>query len=297
MVAAGLVIVGQNHNIGAVQKLAMLRSPFAGAHCVASGRHVPRPQQVSLGFTLDNHNKIAVGDCFDELRQSIGYDANAIDVVNPFARFVRIRPLLAKALFVLAIFENERAVRISIFEAPDFEQHRAAFIMVIIAIANGYFVVIVEGEAKADLLWSWNVPATCNAMGAGKWRSEHSEFLRGTDVVILPDNDEPGRNHADLVATSLQGIAKSVRVLELLGLAPKGDVIDWAKHGGTVEQLRDLIRREAKPWTPRPKLLEHVHRIYPNDAEHIIPCLAHRVQRPAEKINHALILGGKQGSA
>jgi len=82
----------------------------------------------------------------------------------------------------------------------------------------------------------------------------------------------------------------------LLGLAPKGDVIDWAKHGGTVEQLHDLIRREAKPWTPRPKLLEHVHRIYPNDAEHIIPWLTHRAQRPAEKINHALVLGGKQGT-
>jgi len=38
---------------------------------------------------------------------------------------------------------------------------------------------------------------------------------------------------------------------------------------------------EADPW------LEHVHRVYPNDAEHIIACLAHRVQRPAEKINHA----------
>ena len=51
------------------------------------------------------------------------------------------------------------------------------------AIATDYSVAIVEGEAKADLLWSWNIPATCNAMGAGKWKSEHSEFLRGADVV------------------------------------------------------------------------------------------------------------------
>jgi hypothetical protein len=47
---------------------------------------------------------------------------------------------------------------------------------------------------------------------------------------------------------------------------------------------------EADPW------LDHVHRIYPNDAEPIIKWLAHRVQRPAEKINHALVLGGKQGT-
>jgi hypothetical protein len=39
---------------------------------------------------------------------------------------------------------------------------------VIEAIASGYPIGIVEGEAKVDLLWSWNVPATCNAGGAGK---------------------------------------------------------------------------------------------------------------------------------
>ena len=121
------------------------------------------------------------------------------------------------------------------------------------AISNEHFIVVVEGEAKANLLWSWNVPATCNAMGAGKWRSEHSGFLHGADVVILPDNDQPGRDHAELVAASLQGIAKSVRVLELPGLEPKEDIVDWAKHDGTVEQLHDLIRREAKPWTARAK--------------------------------------------
>lgn len=40
--------------------------------------------------------------------------------------------------------------------------------------------------------------------------------------------------------------------------------------------------------------LDHVHRIYPDDAEHIIDWQAHRVQHPNEKINHALLLGGKQ---
>jgi Primase C terminal 2 (PriCT-2)/RepB DNA-primase from phage plasmid/Family of unknown function (DUF5906) len=38
-----------------------------------------------------------------------------------------------------------------------------------------------------------------------------------------------------------------------------------------------------------------VHRIYPDDAAHIINFLAHRVQRPGEKINHALLLGGEPG--
>jgi hypothetical protein len=46
---------------------------------------------------------------------------------------------------------------------------------------------------------------------------------------------------------------------------------------------------QAEPW------LEHVHKIYPDDTAHIIRWLAHRVQRPADKINHALVLGGAQG--
>lgn len=41
--------------------------------------------------------------------------------------------------------------------------------------------------------------------------------------------------------------------------------------------------------------IEHVYRLYPDEAEHIIAWLAHRVQRPGEKINHALVLGGQQG--
>jgi hypothetical protein len=41
--------------------------------------------------------------------------------------------------------------------------------------------------------------------------------------------------------------------------------------------------------------LDHVRRIYPDDASHLIAWLAHRVQRPGEKINHAIVLGGPQG--
>jgi hypothetical protein len=46
---------------------------------------------------------------------------------------------------------------------------------------------------------------------------------------------------------------------------------------------------KAGPW------LEHLRAIYPDDAEHILDWFAHRVQRPGEKINHALLLGGPPG--
>jgi hypothetical protein len=41
--------------------------------------------------------------------------------------------------------------------------------------------------------------------------------------------------------------------------------------------------------------VDHVHAVYPHEAAHIITWLAHRVQRPGEKVNHALVLGGLQG--
>ena len=118
------------------------------------------------------------------------------------------------------------------------------------ALAHGRTVVLVEGEPKADLLWSWSIPATCNSGGAGKWRVHHSAYLRGADVVVFPDNDPPGRLHLDAVATSLKEAGAAIRVLDLPGLGPKGDVIDWARAGGTVEQLHALIEREARKWEP-----------------------------------------------
>ena len=46
---------------------------------------------------------------------------------------------------------------------------------------------------------------------------------------------------------------------------------------------------DADPW------LDHVHKVYPGNADHIVQWLAHRVQRPGEKVNHALVLGGVEG--
>jgi hypothetical protein len=41
--------------------------------------------------------------------------------------------------------------------------------------------------------------------------------------------------------------------------------------------------------------IDHVRLVYPDDAEHLLDWFAHRVQRPGEKINHAIVLGGDQG--
>jgi hypothetical protein len=40
---------------------------------------------------------------------------------------------------------------------------------------------------------------------------------------------------------------------------------------------------------------DHLNALWPEEANHIEQWLAHRTQRPGEKINHALLLGGQQG--
>ena len=108
------------------------------------------------------------------------------------------------------------------------------------ALADGRTVYIVEGERATDRLAGLGVTATCSPGGAGKWRPEHSASLAGADVVILPDNDDAGRQHAVQVAASLAGRAKSVRTVALPGLPQKGDAYDWIEAGGTAEQLEAL---------------------------------------------------------
>jgi hypothetical protein len=60
------------------------------------------------------------------------------------------------------------------------------------------------------------------------------------------------RSWHTVVGASLQGIAASIRVLELPGLATKGDVRDWLAAGGTREQL-DALVEQAPDWQPPPE--------------------------------------------
>jgi putative DNA primase/helicase len=124
------------------------------------------------------------------------------------------------------------------------------------AVRDGRTVCICEGEKDADNIRErLGFPATTCPGGAGKWDPSYNECLRGADVVLLPDNDDAGRKHAQMVAAALQGIAARVRVLDLASVwaecPEKGDVSDWLLAGGTAENFKDLI--DAAPdWTPPP---------------------------------------------
>ena len=103
------------------------------------------------------------------------------------------------------------------------------------------WVYVVEGEKDADNLSARNFVVTTNSGGARKWNDDYNRYFKGRLVVIIPDNDEPGRDHAKLVASLLHGIATTVKIVELPDLSPKGDVSDWLDSGGP-EKVKELIR-------------------------------------------------------
>ncbi len=106
-------------------------------------------------------------------------------------------------------------------------------------------IYIVEGEKDVHALEAFGLLATCNPGGAGKWRNLDRatvvETFRDRDAVLIPDNDDTGRDHANDVVRRLSGIAKRVRTVYLPGLTPKGDVSDWIAVGGTREALDELV--------------------------------------------------------
>jgi 5S rRNA maturation endonuclease (ribonuclease M5)/KaiC/GvpD/RAD55 family RecA-like ATPase len=106
-------------------------------------------------------------------------------------------------------------------------------------IANDHVVFVVEGEKDVESLRKLNITGTTCPGGANKWRPEFNQCFAGADVVIIPDADEPGRKHAESVATHLSGVAKRIRLIQL----KEKDVSGWLAAGGTRDQLIKLINQ------------------------------------------------------
>ena len=105
-------------------------------------------------------------------------------------------------------------------------------------IANDRLVLLCEGEHDAETAHELGYVATTPPEGAEKpWRDEYSETLRGADVIVVADNDDRGRKHADNIARALQGVAQRVRVV----MFTVKDLSEWTAAGHTREELDALI--------------------------------------------------------
>lgn len=120
-------------------------------------------------------------------------------------------------------------------------------------------VLVAEGEKCADELVRLSYCATTASHGAGSaWKTDWSP-LAGREVVILPDNDEPGRGHAENVAKLLSALTPpaSVRVVELPDVGESEDIVDFVRLRVLQEKSDEAIRTEiealiasAEPWGP-----------------------------------------------
>jgi len=102
-------------------------------------------------------------------------------------------------------------------------------------------VVIVEGEKDADAVASLGLCSTTCPMGAKKWKDSYNETLKGKHVVLIPDNDQEGREHMAQVGASLNGVTASLKLLELPDLPSKGDFSDWLEKVGDKETAAERL--------------------------------------------------------
>lgn len=108
----------------------------------------------------------------------------------------------------------------------------------------GDWIWFCEGEKATESLVKLGLTATTSAGGAVSGWKKYRHFLNphfaGARLVILPDNDPAGRNHALMVADNLLSLAHEIKIVELPDLPEHGDVVDWLASGGTVKDLAKL---------------------------------------------------------
>jgi putative DNA primase/helicase len=143
----------------------------------------------------------------------------------------------------------------------------------------------VEGEAKADRLRKLGFAATSIQQGCKGF----GEYFDGGNCYILPDNDEAGEERARFVAEGLRGRAESIKRLDLPGLPPGGDILDWIGErlaaGKTEAEISDEYTvLDGTEWVFKPKPVERP----------VIFCTPGTMHQNASEAESALLAAGVQ---
>ena len=120
-------------------------------------------------------------------------------------------------------------------------------------------VYLVEGEKDVYTMLVMGFSAATLPDGANsKWCPEYAKALKGKNVLIIQDNDDPGREFSQRVAGGLSGSAGSVKILDLSTVWPEipehGDVTDMANAIGidTASGIIPSLANETGEWTEQP---------------------------------------------
>jgi hypothetical protein len=139
-------------------------------------------------------------------------------------------------------------------------------------------------------------------------------YRPGGSFIFIPTRDMWPTNSVNASVWPLDvGADKPVPAAQWIAAHRAVEQMTWApgepmeirnklvSEGGWIERSGCTVFNLYRPPVISPKSgpvdlwLDHVRQLFGDDAEHIIRWFAQRVQRPQEKINHAIVLGGAQG--
>jgi len=111
-------------------------------------------------------------------------------------------------------------------------------------------VIVHEGEKAVHAAVTARLPGVHTTSIGGAKNAHLSDWspVHGRQVVICPDCDDAGEQHAAQVAGFAQNAgARSVQILRLPGLPPTGDVVEWVAAGGMPDDFQPLLE-QAEPF-------------------------------------------------
>lgn len=123
----------------------------------------------------------------------------------------------------------------------------------------GEKVYIVEGEKCVDACHSSGMKNTVTVGSSNDFRYKGKKFtpyFKGTDIVILQDNDQPGEKLTKEIIAALKEVANSIKVIVPDKSREKADIADFFQNGGTLQQLGEMeentpVQNFSEPGSPK----------------------------------------------
>jgi putative DNA primase/helicase len=103
-------------------------------------------------------------------------------------------------------------------------------------------VFLAEGEKDVETLRAYGFVATTIAGGANaEWLPTFTEVLLGREVILIPDNDEPGWALMRRIARALLGKSAPLICFDDHHRAGAKDITEWFELGHTELELMNLL--------------------------------------------------------
>lgn len=112
------------------------------------------------------------------------------------------------------------------------------------AIEEGRPIFYCEGEKDVQTLQKHGYRASFTCGSVGDWQSSYTDIVKNSDLIILADNDSPGKELAQRILRDTKGAVRSARIVIPTPDIEKGDISDFFESGHTNEEFEKFIRRQ-----------------------------------------------------